>query len=53
MVKKDINQKDAASIIIPAKTEKTAEPATENAESTENVEATENVESTEAADSTK
>lgn len=53
MVKKDINQKDAASVIIPAKTEKTAEPATENTESTENVEATENVEGTEAADSTK
>ena len=53
MVKKDINQKDAASVIIPAKTEKTTESATENTESTENVEATENVEGTEAADSTK
>ena len=58
MVKKDVNQKDAASVIIPAQnTDNAAEPATEktesteNAASTENAEATENIENTEAAES--
>lgn len=53
MVKKDVNQKDTASVIIPAKTEKTAEPATENTESTENVKATENAASTENTETTE
>lgn len=45
MVKKDIDQKETPSVIIPAKDSKNAtESATENTESTENVEATENIE---------
>ena len=53
VVKKDVNQKDTASVIIPAKTEKTAEPATENTESTENVKAKENAASTENTETTE
>lgn len=54
MVKKDIDQKDTASVIIPAKdAEKATESATENAEPTENVEATENAASTENTESTE